>query len=119
MKNKVKMAVLATVLAQACFALPAQADTVISAHGKDMFQVHYFDKGQGTAFYTAVGEKTDLESVYTLTDSMKEGLDKGVGYWADILASGSNNTKPLQVVVKTNDDRNADATFYSNNDANN
>ena len=76
--------------------LPVQAQSteIFSSSGKDMFELTFFDSGEGNANLGLIA------SDYTLTSGLKQAVNGGVSYWSDILAAGSKNSVPVQIFVR-------------------
>ncbi len=109
--KKELLTTLVTLALGSGFVLPAQAveHETISAGGKDMFSLHVVqpeDAPEGATGTEYIGGS----STYDLTKAgFYSGVKDAVQYWADVLAAGSSNTKPVDVIINTYNENNAEA----------
>jgi hypothetical protein len=88
----------------------AMEQQIISANGKEMFKVQYYDMADDNANVQAVFNEPFK---YNLSEGLKNSVNQAVNRWANILSMGSENVQPLQVVVGTYADKNAQSYGYT------
>jgi hypothetical protein len=68
-----------------------------------MFEVLYFNPGDAWTYVNPDKTITTIigTSEYEMLDKHKKALEKGLSYWADMLAPRSKNTQPFQIMITT------------------
>lgn len=107
MKRSLKIAIIVSLNIGFTGTIYAYSDAMIySPAGKPMFEVVFADTGQ---MY-----RPQEWSTYNLSTSNKAAIGDGLQYWAEILGSQSQNNNPIQVLVGSMDEANANSNAHTN-----
>ncbi|MBO6305025.1 MAG: autotransporter domain-containing protein [Selenomonadaceae bacterium] len=111
-KSKLSLAIALYLAASVNFShTDAMTTSDVGFNGNNLFEIYYYgaEDSENASAKTYFKEFDGNPLVYTLKDDIKGGLNEAFRQWAEILAPGAKNKKPVQFFVGTNDVANAGA----------
>ncbi|MDU4256138.1 hypothetical protein, partial [Pseudomonas sp.] len=117
LRNKISLAIsLATVL-PALSAEAGEVRTINNPQGKPVFQIHFFDVGDGP--YMAESDTKNFESPRNLTALEKDKIASAINYWASVITPPPGQPLAIVNVGTSNTEGNASGSSDPVNDQQN